>query len=65
MRAAASSRSCRATVLSRIRSGACKVVDFREESEAAFAEVPATLRETLLTKLLSGELATRALTSTI
>ena len=33
----------------------CKVVDFREESEAPFAEVPATLRDTLLPKLLSGE----------
>ena len=34
----------------------CKVVDFREESEVAFAEVLATLRGTLLPKLLSGEL---------
>ena len=34
-----------------------KYVDFREESEAAFAEVSATLRETLLPKLLSGELS--------
>ena len=33
-----------------------KVVDFREESDAAFAEVPASLRDTLLPKLLSGEL---------
>ena len=35
----------------------CKVVDFREESEAAFGEVLATLRGTLLPKLLSGELS--------
>ena len=35
----------------------CKAVDFREESEAAFAEVSATLRYTLLSKLLSGELS--------
>ena len=34
----------------------CKYVDFREKSEAAFAEVLATLRDTLLPKLLSGEL---------
>ena len=34
-----------------------KYVDFREESEAAFAEVLATLRDTLLPKLLSGELS--------
>jgi hypothetical protein len=42
-----------------------KYVDFREESEAAFAEVPVTLRDTLLPKLLSEELATRALTGTL
>ena len=42
-----------------------KYVDFRGESEAAFAEVLATLRDTLLPKLLSGELATRALTGTL
>ena len=35
----------------------CKVVDFREETEAAFGEVPATLRDTLLPRLLSGELS--------
>ena len=33
-----------------------KYVDFREESATAFAEVPGTLRDTLLSKLLSGEL---------
>ena len=33
-----------------------KVVDFREESDAAFAEVQATLRDTLLPKLPTGEL---------
>ena len=35
----------------------CKVVDFREEPAAAFAEVPAILRDTLLLKLVSGELS--------
>ena len=34
-----------------------KVVDFREESDAAFAEVLASLRAPLLRKLLSGELS--------
>lgn len=34
-----------------------KYVDFREESEAAFAEVPANLGAPLLPKLLSGELS--------
>lgn len=34
-----------------------KVVDFREESEPAFAEVPATLRDTQMPKLLSGGLS--------
>ena len=34
-----------------------KVVDFREESEAVFAEVQTTLRDTLLPMLLSGELS--------
>ena len=38
-----------------------KVVDFREESEAAFAEVLATLRDMLLPKLLSGELRSATL----
>ena len=40
----------------------CKVVDFREETDATFAEVLATLRDTLLAKLLSGEI-TPALTT--
>jgi hypothetical protein len=35
-------------------------VDFREDSEAAFAEVLAALRDTLLPKLLSGELTALA-----
>ena len=35
----------------------CKVADFREESEAGFSEVPATLRDTLLPKRRSGELS--------
>ncbi len=34
-----------------------KVAPFREESEEVLAEVPATLRDTLLPKLLSGELS--------
>ena len=42
----------------------CKVVDFREESEAAFAEVLATLRDTLLPKLLNGELSVEAVSQT-
>ncbi len=40
-----------------------KYVDFREESEAAFAEVLATLRDTLLPKLMSGELDVEPVTA--
>ncbi len=42
-----------------------KYVDFREESEAASAEVLTTLHDTLLPKLLNGELATRAPAGTL